>query len=132
MIEEPYGLTVMTDMSVAAAEQAIRVALAEEGFGILTEIDVAATFAEKLGIDRPPYKILGACNPDLAHRAIDADDRIGLLLPCNIIVAEAENGGTVVSALDPAVMERLSDDAAIGEIATEVRTRLERALESIS
>lgn len=132
MIEEQYGLTVTTDMGVAKAEQAIRAALAEEGFGILTEIDVAATFAAKLGIKYPPYKILGACNPSLAHRALDTDQRIGLLLPCNIIVAEADDGGSVVSVLDPAVMERVAEDSGIGDVAAEARSRLERALTSIS
>ena len=131
MIEEAYGLTVTTDMDVATAEKAIRAALAKEGFGILTEIDVTATFAAKLGIDYRPYKILGACNPGLAHSALDADQRIGLLLPCNVIVAETDDERTVVSALDPEVMERLTEAAGIGDIAAEARSRLERALASI-
>lgn len=132
MIEESYGLTITTDMGPAAAEAAIRDALAEEGFGILTEIDVKATFAAKLGIDYPPYKILGACNPNLAHAALEAEKRIGLLLPCNVVVAESSEGKTVVSVLDPRVMERVTDNEGLAEIAEAARTRLERALASIS
>jgi uncharacterized protein (DUF302 family) len=130
MDQETYGLTVTTGMSPEEAEAAITAALAEEGFGILTEIDVQATLADKLGIERPPYKILGACNPQLANRALEADDRIGLLLPCNVIVAESEEG-TVVSALDPGVMNRVADSEAVGEVAKEARARLERALAAI-
>ncbi len=130
MDQETYGLTVTTPMTVEEAEAAITAALAEEGFGILTEIDVQATLAEKLGVDRPPYKILGACNPELANRALSADERIGLLLPCNVIVADSDEG-TVISALDPGVMTRVADNEAIGEIAEEARARLERVLQSI-
>ena len=130
MDQETYGLTVTTAMSPEEAEAAITAALAGEGFGILTEIDVQATLAEKLGIERAPYKILGACNPELANQALEADDRIGLLLPCNVIVAESD-AGTGVSALDPGVMNRVADNEAVGEIAKEARTRLERALEAI-
>jgi uncharacterized protein (DUF302 family) len=132
MIEESYGLTITTDLSPAEAEEAIRDALAEEGFGILTEIDVRATLTAKLGIDYQPYKILGACNPNLAHSALEADERIGLLLPCNVIVAESGDGQTVVSVLDPKVMERVADTEGIAEVAAEARVRLERALASIS
>jgi uncharacterized protein (DUF302 family) len=132
MIEESYGLTITTDLSPAEAEKAIRDALAEVGFGILTEIDVKATLAAKLGIEYRPYKILGACNPNLAHGALEADERMGLLLPCNVIVAESEDGQTVVSILDPRVMERVAEAEGITEIAAEARARLERALASIS
>jgi uncharacterized protein (DUF302 family) len=132
MIEESYGLTITTDLSPAEAEKAIRDALAEVGFGILTEIDVRATLAAKLGIEYRPYKILGACNPNLAHGALEADERMGLLLPCNVIVAESEDGQTVVSILDPRVMERVAEAEGITEIAAEARARLERALASIS
>lgn len=131
MIEESYGLTTITDRTPEEAEKAIRDALAEEGFGILTEIDVKATLSSKLGIEFRPYKILGACNPNLAHGALQADERMGLLLPCNVIVAESD-GRTVVSVLDPGVMERVADTEGIAEIAAEARSRLERALASIS
>lgn len=132
MIEEAYGLTITTDMGPQEAEAAIRDALAEEGFGILTEIDVRATLAEKLGIDYRPYKILGACNPNLAHSALDADERIGLLLPCNVIVATTDDGRTVVSILDPDVMGKVTDAPGVVEVAAEARSRLERALSAIS
>lgn len=131
MIQETYGITATTDLSVEAAEKAIRDALAEEGFGILTEIDVAATFAKKLEIEHRPYKILGACNPVLAHKALQADERVGLLLPCNVVVAEGEDGKTVVSILDPAVMEKVAGDVDLEEMATEARARLERAIAAI-
>ena len=132
MIQEQYGLTETTTMSAREAEAAIRAALAEEGFGILTEIDVTATFNAKLGIDYRPYKILGACNPQLAHEALGADDRIGLLLPCNVIVMESDGGETVVSILDPNVMETVANEDAISGVAAEARSRLMRALQAIS
>ncbi len=130
MIQETYGITATTGLSVEAAEEAIREALAAEGFGILTEIDVAATLATKLGVEHRPYKILGACNPVLAHQALQTDERVGLLLPCNVVVAEGEDGTTVVSILDPAVMEQVADSD-LAEMATEARARLERAIAAI-
>lgn len=132
MIQETYGMTVTTDMSVETAEKAIREALADEGFGILTEIDVAATFAKKLDMVHRPYKILGACNPVLAQRALQADERMGLLLPCNVVVAEGEDGSTVVSILDPSIMEQVAEGSDVEEMAVEARARLERALAAIS
>lgn len=132
MLEETYGMTAKTALSPQDAEAEIRAALSEEGFGILTEIDVSATLANKIGVEFRPYKILGACNPHLAHKALQADERMGLLLPCNVVVAESEDGETVVSILDPNVMERVADAEGIREIADEARARLERALASIS
>ena len=132
MLQETYGLTVTVDAPVAEAEAAIRRALADEGFGVLTEIDIAATLKAKIDVDRPPYKILGACNPVLANQALQSDERIGLLLPCNVIVAESEEG-TVVSILDPSVLVNMAgDDPAVQALATEVRARMERALDAIS
>jgi uncharacterized protein (DUF302 family) len=132
MLEETYGMTAITGQSPEEAEKEIRSALEEEGFGILTEIDVSATLANKIGVEFRPYKILGACNPQLAHRALQADERMGLLLPCNVIVAESAEGETVISILDPNVMERVAEAEGIAEIADEARSRLERALSSIS
>jgi uncharacterized protein (DUF302 family) len=115
-------------------EQALeRVAaeLAKEGFGILTEIDVAATIKQKLGKDMPPYKILGACNPQFAHRALEAEPQIGALLPCNVVVREDASGQTIVEIMDPQAVLQLVDRAEVGELAAEVRRRLERVLAAV-
>ncbi|MCC6195624.1 MAG: DUF302 domain-containing protein [Burkholderiales bacterium] len=105
--------------------------LAKEGFGVLTEIDVAATLKQKLGKDLPPYRILGACNPQFAHRALEAEPQIGALLPCNVVVREASSGETVVEIMDPRAVLQLVDRAEIAAIATEVRNRLERVLAAL-
>ena len=115
-------------------EQAVERAtqeLAKEGFGVLTEIDVAATLKKKLGKDMPPYKILGACNPQFAHRAIEAEPQIGALLPCNVVVRTGKAGKTVVEIMDPRAVLQLVDRPEIAEIAAQVRTRLERVLASL-
>jgi len=122
-----YGFGVRTGLSMAEAEERVRRELAAEGFGVLTEIDFAATLKAKLGVDRPAYRILGACNPSLAHRALAGDDLMGLLLPCNVVVYDAGEA-TVVAALDPEVMSRLSPGPAVAEVAAEARARLWRAL----
>ncbi len=106
-------------------------ALAKEGFGVLTEIDVAATLKKKLGKDMPPYKILGACNPEFAHRAIEAEPQIGTLLPCNVIVRVDAAGRTVVEIMDPRAVLKLVEHPAIPGIAAQVRERLERVLASL-
>lgn len=132
MIEETYGMTAVTSMSVDDAEATIRAALAEEGFGILTEIDLAATFKEKIDVERSAYKILGACNPNLANRAVTIDERAGLLLPCNVIVAESADG-TVVSIVDPDVMRNVAGtDSSLAEVAADARKRLTRAISAIN
>ena len=127
MEELPYGFGVRTGLTPEAAEAAVRRALADEGFGVLTEIDVAATLKAKLGVEHPPYKILGACNPPLAHRALSADPQLGLLLPCNVMVYDA-GGTTMVAAMDPALMSRLSAAPGLDAIATEAGESLRRAL----
>jgi uncharacterized protein (DUF302 family) len=105
-------------------------ALKKEGFGGLTEIDVAATLKEKLGVDFRRYRILGACNPPLAHKALTAEDKIGVMLPCNVIVREVVSGQTQIAAIDPrAAMERVGNPA-LGAIAAEVADRLTRVVES--
>ncbi len=128
MSTKHYGMSVHTPLRLEEAEAHIRQALSDEGFGILTEIDVAATLASKLGVERKPYKILGACNPPLAHRALQADESIGLLLPCNVVVYEDEDG-TVVSAIEPLMMAELSP--AVQEIADEAHDALERAIQTV-
>ena len=124
-----FGKTVTT--SYEQTLQRATEALAKEGFGVLTEIDVAATLKKKLGKDMPPYKILGACNPQFAHRAIEMEPQIGALLPCNVVVRVNAAGQTIVEIMDPDAVLKLVDRPEIGEVAAEVRSRLERVLASL-
>ena len=105
-------------------------ALAEQGFGVLTEIDMAATLKKKLDVQIAPHVILGACNPPLAYRAVQAEESIGLLLPCNVVV-RAGDGGTVVEALDPQVMVGVTGNEELTSVADEASTRLRAALQSL-
>lgn len=110
-----------------------REALGAEGFGVLTEIDVKATLKKKLDVDFKPYIILGACNPPLAHQALTAEEDLGMLLPCNVVVYAGDRAGTtVVSALDPVAQLSISGNPAVRPIATEVRERMERVIASIA
>lgn len=127
----PYGIKVKTTLDFGPATEAAIEALAVEGFGILTRIDVTETLKAKLGIEFRPYVILGACNPALAHKGLQIEPDLGLLLPCNVIVY-AESGGAVVSAMDPALMAQVTGNPGMNEVAEEARTRLVRALESLS
>lgn len=115
----------------SALEQVIR-ALQVEGFGVLTDIDVAATLKKKLNQDMPPYRILGACNPPLAHRALVAEPSIGLLLPCNVVVRQDSSGAVYVEIMDPNAVLDLVDKPAIIDLAREVRQKLERVLQAVS
>jgi len=124
-----FGKTV--DMTYEQALERVAQALTKEGFGVLTEIDVAATLKKKLDKDMPPYKILGACNPPLAHRAIEAEPQIGTLLPCNVVVRTDADGKTLVEVMDPQVVMQLVGRPEIAEIAAEVRTRLERVVAAL-
>jgi len=124
-----FGKTVNLSYEEAIARASD--ALAREGFGVLTEIDVAATLKKKLGKDMPPYKILGACNPQFAHRALEAEPQIGALLPCNVVVRADADGKTIVEIMDPQAVLRLVDRPEIAAIAGEVRSRLERVLGSL-
>lgn len=126
-----YTLTVHLDVDPADAERQVRNALEEQGFGVLTEIDVAATVKAKLDVDVPAYRVLGACNPSLAHQALQADPDIGALLPCNVVVRAAEDGGTDVIAADPRAMLRLSAAKALDSIADDAGDRLQRALHTL-
>jgi uncharacterized protein (DUF302 family) len=127
-----YGFKKTITASTEEAEQRVRAALKDEGFGVLTEIDIKSAFKEKLDVDFRPYRILGACNPPLAHQAITEDRDIGLLLPCNVIVYEGEAAGTsVVAALDPVLQLGVSGRGDLGPLADEVRARLERVIDAV-
>lgn len=127
-----YGISVTVPVAYDEAVDRARRALANEGFGVLTEIDVRATMRKKLDADFRPYVILGACNPPLAFKALNAEPEIGLLLPCNVVVYAGDGPNTsVVSALDPVAALQLSGNDEIEPIAREVRARLERVLASV-
>ncbi|GBC87146.1 hypothetical protein HRbin12_01148 [bacterium HR12] len=126
-----YGRTVLLDEPVDAVIPKVKEALKAQGFGVLTEIDVRATLKEKIGAEVAPYVILGACNPRLAHRALELEPEVGLLLPCNVVVRE-HDGRTVVSALDPSVIAELADHPDLRPIAEEATGLLDAALESLT
>lgn len=123
-----YAFGHATTLAHQAAKDAVTAALADEGFGILSEIDVAATLKRKLGLDVPPYVILGACNPQFASRALAAEPRIGALLPCNVVVRDDATGRTFVEAMDPQAVMALVQRPDVDPIAAEVKARLQRAL----
>lgn len=125
-----YTMTVTLEADEVEAEQRVRAALKEQGFGILSEIDVRATLLEKLGEDVGVYKILGACNPPLAKRAIDADPDIGAMLPCNVVVRANPDGGTDIAAADPAAMLAMGAEG-LDEVASEARAGIEAALAAL-
>jgi uncharacterized protein (DUF302 family) len=126
-----YGFNVTVPGSLQQVEERVREELQKEGFGVLTEIDVAATLKKKLGVERRPYRILGACNPMLANQAIQADPDIGLLLPCNVVVREEEDGSITVGFMDPAAVLKLVERSDIEALAGEVRSRLERVRDAL-
>lgn len=126
-----FGFGKKVDTKFDATVQVVTDELKKEGFGVLTEIDVAATLKEKLGEDMPPYRILGACNPPLAHQAVTAVPEIGLLLPCNVLVREDEAGQVHVSFMDPGAVLGLVDNPQVEPLAAEVKEKLERVLAAL-
>jgi uncharacterized protein (DUF302 family) len=126
-VETPYTFGTRVAGTPADVRPRVEAALRGEGFGVLTEIDVAATMKAKLGLDRPPYLILGACNPPLAHRALEIDPSVGALLPCNVVL-RADGDETVVEAMDPGAVMGIGGDTALAEVAAEARLRLEHVI----
>ena len=127
-----YALTATLDRPFGAAVDQVRAALAEQGFGVLTEIDLQATLRAKLGVGVPQHVILGACNPPLALAALQAEPSIGLLLPCNVVVRSAADGTTIVEAVDPQTMVALTGNAALQVVADEASRRLTAALADLT
>jgi len=126
-----YAFGKSVDLKYQDAIDRVVEALRHEGFGVLTEIDVAATLKKRLGTDMPPYKILGACNPEFAHRALEAEPQIGALLPCNVVVREDAAGKVRVEVMDPEAVMQLVGRPEVSEIAAEVRRRLERVVAAL-
>src|SRR5690606_31411304 len=134
MIEQTtrYGIGTTVPLEYARAVERTKEELAKEGFGVLSEIDIASTLKKRLDVDFRPYVILGACNPPLAHRALTAERNLGLLLPCNVVVhATDEPGRSVVAAMDPEAALDLTGNPEVREVAREVKARLERALRRV-
>lgn len=127
-----YGISIELDTDIATARERVTAALAEQGFGVLTEIDIAATLKRKLGKDVPPQIILGVCNPALADRALAAEPSIGLLLPCNVVLRSLGATRTLVEALNPGVMVTLTGNPALEPVASEARTTLTAALNTLT
>lgn len=126
-----YFFSKELSVSFDEAVEKVRAALAAEGFGVLTEIDVRATLKRKLGVDFRPYKILGACHPESAYSALRAEDRIGLMLPCNVVVQERAPGEVEVAAIDPVASMAAVDNAGLAEVADGVRAKLQSIIDKL-
>lgn len=127
-----YALTTTLNACFTDTVEATRAALAEQGFGVLTEIDIAATMKAKLDLDLSPHLILGACNPVLASQALAAEPSVGVLLPCNVVVRTLDEGHTLVEAMNPAIMSQLSDNPAVADVAAQALTRITAALAALT
>ncbi len=126
-----YSFSKTITATMQQAEEKVRTALMDEGFGVLTEIDVQKVMKAKLNVDRRGYKILGACNPNLAHQAIEADPDIGLLLPCNVLVRDEGNGQIYIGFMDPVAVLGMVENDHIAEVAPQVREKLQRVAASL-
>ncbi len=126
-----YGFSITLPGAFDEVVNRVTDELKVEGFGVLSEIDVQATLKAKLGVDKPPYKILGACNPPLANKALEADPDIGLLLPCNVVVRQDAEGSNTVAFMDPQAVLKLVDREEIAELAVDVRARLQRVRDAL-
>lgn len=127
----PYYLSKMLTTSFDEAVNRVTEALKKEGFGILTDIDVSATLKTKINVDFPNYRILGACNPALAYEALRLENKVGTMLPCNVVVRDAGNGQTEVAAIDPVASMQAIDNAALKLAAAQVRTKLKKVIEDL-
>jgi len=126
-----YYFSKTLDLSFDETINRVTDELKKEGFGILTEIDVKATLKKKLDADFRNYRILGACNPPFAYQALQAEPQIGLMLPCNVVVQESEKGETIVSAIDPLASMQAVENDALGEVAEQVKAKLQKVIESV-
>jgi uncharacterized protein (DUF302 family) len=126
-----YHNTVLQNTSFEDAIAKVTDALKEEGFGVLSDIDVSQTLKKKLDVDFKPYRILGACNPQFAHQALQAEDKIGTMLPCNVIVQQLNEGTVEVAAVDPVASMQAVDNPSLSGIAEEVRNKLQRVISSL-
>ena len=126
-----YGFSTVLNVPFDIAVARVTEALGREGFGVLTDIDVKATMKARLNVERRPYRILGACNPPFAHKALQAEDKIGTMLPCNVIVQQHTDGTVEVSAIDPIASMQAIENPALGEVAVEVQSKLREVIDDL-